>query len=262
MRIHLHCNAWNDLRMLDFFFRHYEPFVDRFFIHDDGSTDGTLDYLAKRSDVEVRPLERVDAESYVASSLHMYETSWHRSRGQADWVIVTNIDEHVFHPQFERYLAQQTAAGVTAIPALGYQMLTTSFPAADSVLFRDHCIGAPWRQMSKLALFRPDAIEATGYQPGRHIAAPTGRVVYPERDELLNLHYKYLGLDFILARHQEANPRRLAKDVRQGWGHRYSLPADAVAADFAQFASRAQDYRQATDPHRQHTEPRWWRAAW
>lgn len=245
--------------MLDFFFRHYAPFVERFFIHDDGSTDGTLEYLARRSDVEVCPLQRVDPVSYVASSLHMYETSWHQSRGLADWVIVTNIDEHLFHPHFAQYLEEQTAAGVTAIPALGYQMLTPTFPAPDSVLSSDYRTGAPWHEMSKLDLFRPTAIESTGYAPGRHRAAPRGHVVYPERDELLNLHYKYLGIDYILARHRQAQPRRLIKDVCRGWGHRYSFSRDQVAEEFAQFANRSEDYSQVFDSHNHHTEPRWWR---
>ena len=30
--------------MLAFFFRHYDPWVDRYVIYDDGSTDGSLEY--------------------------------------------------------------------------------------------------------------------------------------------------------------------------------------------------------------------------
>ena len=53
MTIHLYTITWNEMAMLAFFFRHYESWVDRFFIYDDGSTDGTLDYLRGKPNVEL-----------------------------------------------------------------------------------------------------------------------------------------------------------------------------------------------------------------
>src|ERR1043165_4480886 len=46
------------MAMLAFFFRHYERWVDRFYIYDDGSTDGTLDYLYAKPNVELRSFPR------------------------------------------------------------------------------------------------------------------------------------------------------------------------------------------------------------
>ena len=45
MRIHLYANCWNELRILPYFMRHYEPFVDEFIILDDGSKDGTAEKI-------------------------------------------------------------------------------------------------------------------------------------------------------------------------------------------------------------------------
>ena len=33
--------SWNEERMLPFFFRHYDRFIDRYIVYDDGSTDRT-----------------------------------------------------------------------------------------------------------------------------------------------------------------------------------------------------------------------------
>lgn len=261
MRVHLHTVCWNDIDYLDFFFRHYAPWVDHFFIHDDGSTDGSLDTLNARADVSVSRLERTVADSFVMSAKHIYDTSWHQSRGTADWVVVTNIDEHLFNPDMRSYLAEMTAAGVTAIPSLGYQMVERAFPSSDKTLARDCPMGAPWHKMSKLQMFRPDAIEATEFSPGRHKVKLQGQVVLPDRDEVCNLHYKYLGLDRLYARHKAQEARLLSRDRDQGWGHRYHLAKDALAADFEGFAQDLVNIHDITDHHHSHPEPRWWREA-
>ncbi len=211
-----------------------------------------------RPGVEVRRLERVDPESCVASSLHFYETGWLGSRGTADWVIVTNIDEHLFHPRMVEYLQEQHAAGTTAIPAPGDQMPATRFPAAGSRPSRDLTWGAPWKQMSKPDLFRPDRIEAVNYPPGRHTAAQTGDVVHPARDELLNLHHKHLGMDCIPDRHRAAQARRGPKDIANRWGHRCGFAPHEVRDDWDAFAARAVDLA-GVDPVAVHDGWRRWR---
>ncbi|HVZ99248.1 MAG TPA: glycosyltransferase family 2 protein [Caulobacterales bacterium] len=257
-RVHLHTVCWNDRPMLDFFFRHYEPWVERFFIHDDGSDDGSREYLEARANVAVERLKRTDPNSWVKSAKHIYDTSWKRSRGAADWVIVTNIDEHLHHADMPRYLAIATERGVTAIPALGYQMIADDFPPTESLLWRDFPMGAPWRNMSKLQIFQPDAIEEINYGPGRHLAEPLGDVRYPERDEVVNLHYKYLGLARTQARHEQQERRLGDVDRAKNWGHKYRWTPDQLGADFETVRAALVDTR-GLDHHAAHAEPRWWR---
>src|SRR5690242_2946962 len=47
VRVHLYALCWNDAYMLPYFFRHYDSFVDRYIIFDDGSTDRSLDILRR-----------------------------------------------------------------------------------------------------------------------------------------------------------------------------------------------------------------------
>ena len=150
----------------------------------------------------MRRFVRQKPDSYVLSAQVLHNQMWKEPAVRRSWVIITAIDEHLHHNDLEGYLAQQKRRHVTAIPALGYQMLAREFPNGAGLLAKSCTFGAACIFMNKLSLFDPNAIEETNFTGGRHTAAPTGRVRYPATDELLNLHFKYMGLAYVHARHQ------------------------------------------------------------
>jgi hypothetical protein len=247
--------------MLGFMFKHYDPFVTRYIVYDDGSSDGSLEILRRHPKVDLRRLPPYsDPSSRTLSAVKYFNQVWLESRGSADWVIVTDIDEHIYHPDLADYLQVCQAMGVSLIPALGYQMLSERFPEPDDLLLCNNLTkGAPWERMSKLGLFAPDLIEATNYETGRHSCAPTGQIVLPPRDELLLLHYKYLDLQRTQARHEQCATRSRATDIANGWGHRYLWSKEQLEADWRQFEANLIDVADPSiDHHGSHSEPRWW----
>ncbi len=260
MKVELHTRSFNDAHMLPFFFRHYDSIVDSYFVYDDGSTDGTVEALAGRPKVLLRPRPSyADPDSHVRSSQVLLDSVWKESRGRADWVIVTDIDEHLHHPDLPGYLRRLQGEGVTLIPALGFQMLSEDFPAPDQKLCRAITRGAPASMMNKLSLFSPDAIDETNFAVGRHAAKPTGRVVLPRRDELMLLHYKYLGFERTLRRHEAYQRRRRTQDVARGWGHKYAWSRRRLRRDWAELEAGAVDISHpALDLDRLHPGPHWW----
>lgn len=240
-RVHLYAACWNEIDMLDFFFRHYDPWVERYVLFDDGSTDGSRERLADHPRVELHALRRTHPDSLILSLLDLYNQAWKRSRGQADWVAVVNVDEHLHHPAVDGYLAKCRRAGVTAIPTRGYEMVADDVPDRSATLVASVRRGAPSGPMSKLAIFDADAIDEINYAPGRHSAEPTGRVALPDRHELLNLHFKHLGLERTLERRAEQRPRLSARDRSRQWGHEYDEGRTATAAWLAELRSRAVD---------------------
>jgi hypothetical protein len=263
LRIHLYTICWNEAAMLGFFFRHYDPWVSRYVFFDDGSTDGTLDILARHPRVEIRRFVREAPDSYVKSALILQDRMWKESRGAADWVVITAVDEHLHHPRLLPYLEDCHETGVTLVPALGYQMVDRAFPPRDAKLAEAVRRGAPYRLMNKLSLFRPDAVAETHYEPGRHGASPTGELVYPERDELLLLHYKYLAPDYVAARNALLATGLGEMDRAQRWGVHYMDDAAAVDAAYRDFEARAVDIADPRHlPWRDHGTKRWWRSRW
>jgi hypothetical protein len=118
--VHLYTVCWNDADMLGFFFRHYDPWVDRYVVYDDGSTDGSITALEAHPRVELRSFNRTKADSFVLSLKAMQDEAWKESRGQGDWVVITAIDEHLWlgNRTMREYLATEKQCGVTLIPGI------------------------------------------------------------------------------------------------------------------------------------------------
>src|SRR5947209_7832483 len=70
----------------------------------------------------------IERESFVETERRLSDTIWQASRDTADWVVVVDIDDHLYHPDLRQYLQRCTDRHVTAIEAIGYEMVSDSFP--------------------------------------------------------------------------------------------------------------------------------------
>ena len=258
MKIHLYTLCWNDADMLPFFFRHYNRFVTRYFIFDDGSTDQSLAIMQSQQNVEILQLVREYPDSFALSEQAVSNQCWKASRGAADWVIVTDIDEHLYYFDFLKLLSEYKTRGITFVPALGYQMISPNFPYPKEMLCETRTLGAPWEPMCKVSLFDPNAIEEINYGPGRHVATPIGNVRLASSDELLLLHYKYLDFSRTFARHQQLRSGLRARDFANGWGHKYSWSVAQFRDDWRAVAKNAVDIREHRLPDKRYPFEGWW----
>lgn len=156
--IHWHGTCWNEEEMLPRFLAHYRSLVDKFVILDDGSTDRSIEILRKERKVEVRPTNRPVDQSYILYNTTAYNEAWKSSRGYCDWVIVGNIDEFLYGRDIGDYLARCTAVGITAVPVLGFDMVSRDPVTPGVPLLRAVRSGAPSRALSRFAIFNPNAI--------------------------------------------------------------------------------------------------------
>jgi Glycosyl transferase family 2 len=222
--------------MLPLFFRHYDSLVDRYFIHDNQSSDRSLEILAAHPRVTVLPLH-LDGDSLCQAAFEQVNTFWKPSVGSADWVAVCNVDEFFWHPDLPWYLRQCRKRGITWIPTRGWEMVGDDFPSPDEHLPTTRRAGVRHPPLDKPSFFNPSAITDSGFGMARHVAAPVGRVVVPERCEMQLLHYKHLGFEYTVRRQAELGERMRALDRKKKWGFHYE--AALVEASFRSLRAAA-----------------------
>jgi len=122
----------------------------------------------------------------------------------------------------------------------------------------EYVFGAPWGQMMKLSIFDPDEIVEINFSEGRHRSQPLGNVWTPLRDEVLLLHYKYLGMDRTYRRQQQLRAGLGLKDIAEKWGHEYSWSRAELERDWQLFAAEAISVHKITSDS--YPIARWWGA--
>ncbi|MDX1476245.1 MAG: glycosyltransferase family 2 protein [Saprospiraceae bacterium] len=240
MIVHLYSLVLNEEKMLPYFFRHYDGFVDQYFLFDNGSTDRTLQILGEHPRASVEHVT-FHSDSFVEEETVLYNTVWKRSKGVADWVIILNLDEQVVVPGMSvaAYLDDCRRNGISVIPCLGYEMVSDTFPETPARLCDVVKTGVRWDRMDKVLIFNPNAIYDINYELGRHTCVPTGPAIYPIERKMKLLHYKYLGFDYLNERHLFLRTGLRPKDVANKWGHKYLWSIDERRADFERVRAQA-----------------------
>jgi hypothetical protein len=262
MGIHVYACSWNEIRAIDFFLRHYESFAERIVVYDEDSDDGTRDILAAHKNVDVRRFVRANPSSLELSKLAIQNECWKEARKSADWVIIVDIDEHVFHPRLMDYLAKQKRRGVTFVPTLGFQMITEQFPEKEEHLASTRTMGCPNPNHSKPCVFDPAAIAEVNFGVGLHQASPVGRLKLPAQDEVMLLHYKYLGLDYVVQRYGDLVPRRGAVDLENRWDFHFDKSPEQWRQLLSRYQKNLMDIASpGFSPSAVHGPPSW-RTSW
>lgn len=220
MIIHVYAICWNEERMLPYFFKHYDAVADQYFIFDNGSTDASLAILESRPNVTVDSFG-VEGGSLIRTAQVLFNQFWKSSRGRADWIIVCDVDEHLYHPDLRGYLEECASKGITLVVPEGYEMVSDGFPENGLPLAQTIKRGVRSREMDKPQIFRPDAVRETNFGPGRHLASPEGEIIRPSVQEIKLLHYKYLGFEYLNARYSVLQQGLREGDIANRWGYHY-----------------------------------------
>ena len=219
--VHYYAVCWNEEKMLPFMFQHYETFVDKFFIYDNESTDKSADIIAVNPNAKKISFQTEGFEDEIQNTIK--NECWKSSRGKADYVIVCDIDEFLYTPNIQEYLSNLQTSGISMPLSQGFDMCNPQFPnyRTTPLLVEAVKSGVPNRDYSKCILFSPYKIVDVNYEPGAHFCHPYGLINSDETPYYV-LHYKYLGVEYVLERTRQYRMRMSKDNIAKGYALQYA----------------------------------------
>jgi glycosyltransferase involved in cell wall biosynthesis len=236
MKIHLYSIAWNEEKIMPYFMKYYSSFCEKIVIYDNESTDKTPD-IVKSYNGEVRSWgsnNQVNDLMYLDIKNNAYK----ESRDIADWVIVCDTDEFLYHPNLLNKLEQYKNKGITFPKIKGFEMIPNCELKEEDNLPLTYQKGARFINLDKRAIFNPKL--DIQYGVGCHTSnLPIGAVESPMQDIRL-MHYKMLNVNYFIERHQLLGSRLSDLNKKNQWGGHYTWTNERMTQEYNKFLSQVE----------------------
>jgi glycosyltransferase involved in cell wall biosynthesis len=232
LTIHVYAVCYNEEAILPYFLRHYSTFADKIIVFDGESKDRSIEILKAHPLVSV-----VTSSSYASHDEGMYDEptlmkirnrAYKASRGQADWVVIVDMDEFLYHPDLRGLLDRYEKQGVTLPLVAGFDMVAEKPPSGAGQIYDEIRTGFLNRRYSKSSIFNPEI--DINFQYGCHQCFPEGKVVRSIEPEVSLLHYRFLGPDHFADKYMLRQSRMSAESRIMKWGTHISIPGKAGIA--------------------------------
>ena len=232
--VHYYAVCWNEEKILPFVFDYYKDVVDHFYIYDNYSTDNTKNIVKEHPKASLIPFGK-EGEFNDDDNRNVKNNCWKQSRGKADYVIVCDVDELIYHPNLMESLKKMRKERASFFNIEGYDMYSEFFPEYHpGVLITDVVQqGVRFFYLDKKILFDPNCIVEINYSVGAHQFRPVGIVRYGKEVFKL-LHYKHLGADYLIQRYEVLGKRLSAYNRENDFGTHYLAKKMDILNDMQQ----------------------------
>jgi len=207
MKIETFTVCYNEEKLLPYFLKHYLQYGS-VTIFDNQSTDRSRDIAREAGAI----IFEFDSGNQFREDIltHIRNSCWKESK--ADWVIVTDVDELLYHNNLVWALSK--SMGTVLLPRM-FNMYSESFPTTKGQIYEEVNMGVEFR--SKLCIFRPDSITEMNYDAGCHFARPEGNFILNVKTDIINLHFKNLSTEYAINRNKELCARQSEENNLNNW---------------------------------------------
>jgi hypothetical protein len=241
MKIHVYTICYNEAKLLPFFIRHYQQFAEKIVFYDNESTDN--------SKAIIESSDKCFYKSYSSGNeirddiyRKLKNDMWKESRGEADFVIIVDLDEFVYSKDMLSYLKRMKKLNVALIRPRAFDMITDEFNwNSESQITQ--MVNSGYRNsgmfMDKPCIFNPNRTSEINYTTGAHSCGRKGsgfgyghKGIPQFFGKFYMLHYKFLTLDNVIERNTVLKNRLSAKNKQKGHGAHYLKDDVSITNDF------------------------------
>jgi glycosyltransferase involved in cell wall biosynthesis len=207
MKIETFAVCFNEQALMPYFLRHYLQYGS-VTIFDNYSTDNSVKIAEENGAI----VYQFDSEGQFNEAIltHIRNICWKESK--ADWVIVCDIDELVYHKNLVKVL--ESIKETVILPRM-FNMFSEVFPTTEGQIYDEVQYGTEFN--SKPCMFRPSEIKNMNFEPGNHFAHPEGNYSLNITSPILNLHFKNMSVDYVVERNKLLNARNTEINRQNNW---------------------------------------------
>lgn len=196
MIIHAHILAFNEEMILPFTLDYYSVFCDKIYVYDNMSTDSSDEIYQRYPKVIVKKWDsnnEINELNYLNIKNNGYKVS---REDNADWVIVCDCDEILYHGKLLEKLEYYKEQGITVPLVNGHDMVSEVFPEYDGELITKKITTGSevYPPFCKNIVFNPKINANFGI--GAH-SFTSDKTINSNSPELKLLHYKFLGKEYV-----------------------------------------------------------------
>lgn len=227
--IHYYSICWNEEKILPFVLDYYAPICEKIVVMDNESDDNSPSIINSYTNAEVRSYSS-NGEIRDDIYLDIKNNIWKESRGKADWVIVCDTDEILYHPHLMDKLDELKEKGISIIRPHGFDMYSESYPQK-SLLEITNGIKDN-RLLGKCIIFNPNLIKEINYKTGCHKCFPVGQIKFYKKYDIKLLHYKSIELEFLIDRFEMFRKRLSDYNRENKFGKHYMTEKESIKMKF------------------------------
>lgn len=251
MKIHLYTLCWNEMDILPFVIDYWKLLpIEKAVVYDNGSTDGSIEYLQQYDWIEVRHFETKGQNDLVQRDIK--SNAWKESKGKADFVIVCDMDEMLYSKNINEVLQQMKDGGYNVLGNPWYALCYDERPEYDPnkllhqqghKFYKQHINHHPrWGHLGKFMLFDPNLITDMGYSVGCHIANPQPYLKLFETDKVFALHInKGLSEDYFVQRRKKMANNLSVVNKRSGMCFEYWKAEEESRNEYRKYQEQSVD---------------------
>lgn len=233
MKIDVFAICYNEEIILPFFLNHYFKFTNNITIYDNQSTDNSVEIIKSFGANVIS----YDTNNEIRDDIYLdiKNNCWKQSN--ADWVIVIDIDEFIYHTDIKTKLLNTNSSIIVPI---GFEMISENIPIYNNNLITD-CIktGFQYKNSSKPCIFNPRKIKEINFLPGCHEVSPIGDVTYDVLTDIKLLHYKHINREYVIKKHSSYCKRLSSINLKKNWGHHYKKTSNEIHSLFDEYLDKS-----------------------
>lgn len=234
MRIDLYTLCYNEMDILPFVIDYWKKIpITKAIVFDNGSTDGSIEYLSKFPWIEVRHFDsngmNDDIQRFIKSE------AWKQSKGIADFVIVCDMDEVIYSKNLGSVLNKMNKGNYNVLGCPWYMLCATERPQYTEGKLLHEISSEHWcdqyanhrseyKHLGKFMLFNPNKVYDMGYSVGCHISypRPSLKLLEDTSGQVVSLHInKGFGEDYFAEKRKKAYDRLSMTNKMKGYGYEY-----------------------------------------